>query len=77
MIGKIARGSKDFSSDIGSKQKWTVLSKRVSQIDSLIDIKRFVKGESGANWKFRIHQAMVHHRRREHECGERQASQNW
>ena len=77
MIGKISRGSKNFTSDIGSKQKGSVLSKRIRQIDALIDIERFVQSESGANWKIGIHQSMVYHRRHEHECDERQASQNW
>ena len=77
MIGKKSRGSKNFASDIGSKQEWSVLSKRVNQIDALIDIERFVQSESGANWKFGIHQAMVNHRRREQKCDEREASQNW
>lgn len=77
MIGKISRGSKNFMSDIGSKQQGTVLNKRICQIDALIDIERFVQSESGANRKVGIYQAMVHHRRREYECDERQASQNW
>ena len=77
MVGEISRSSKNFTSYIGSKQQWSMLSKRVCQIDALIDVERFVQSESGANWKSGIHQAMVHHRRREHECDEREASQNW
>ena len=77
MIGKISRGSKDFTSNIGSKQQRSVLSKRICQIDALINIERFVQSESGANRKFGIHEAMVNHRRRKQKCDEREASQNW
>ena len=77
MIGKISRGSKNLTSNAGSEQQRSVLSKGIDEIHALIDVERFVQSESGAIRKIGIHQAMVHHRRRKHERDERKASQNW